>query len=741
MTSLSLAAMLAVFSAVPARAVERSYEYTSPPQVETRTAYPSSYAPPAIHYIPAQNNYTPPPSYSQPYVPQGNYPAQNNYGPKPVAPYVPHWDSGPSLPPVMIEFQDTFSDAVKTYLGEHAGSDGAASVKDEATGGQLRIRRPQLIPGSLVQLSRTEFRGRVKVQVVSGAQTAELEVHVIKDWDWEVSKISVAALDGVARGGYGAVRQAPAATASAPRPKAPAQLTSEVLFSEPSGNNRLDGGETGMLTVTVSNKGKGPAYAVRLLAHLPAAVPGLTVPAEVLVGELKPGQSAKREVTIEASEDVAAARAKLQVDVKEANGFDGDSMLIEFETRAFEKPRLEVAAITIGGTGIVKAGETAALTVTIRNAGAGPASAAVAHLVLSSPDLFLSGEPTASLGTLAPGQSAKVEFEFFVNKRYKAKALPVAVSVTEATGRHGMAASSLGLALGQGAPMRVMAIRGRAEAAAPAAEAEEENVDEPPKTKTPIDPEAYAVLIGIEKYRDVPGVDYAARDAQTWHAYLTRSMGFDSRNVILLQNERATLTDLATYLGPWLKDRVTAKSRVFIFYAGHGSPDPKSGEGYLIPHDGNPNYLETKAFPLRRLYANLASLPSKDVTVALDSCFSGVGGRSVLAKGTRPLVHMDKAGMAPGGDVVVLAASGGDQISSFYPPGQHGLLTYFLLKGLQGAADGDTDGRVTTSELFSYVRPAVEREANHQHVEQTPTITPALDRLGDKGRRVWLDRR
>lgn len=249
-----------------------------------------------------------------------------------------------------------------------------------------------------------------------------------------------------------------------------------------------------------------------------------------------------------------------------------------------------------------------------------------------------------------------------------------------------------------------------------------ESVDAPPAVKAFADPDALAVVIGVEKYREsgIPAVEYAASDAKAMHAYLTRAMGFDEKNVILLTNERATKSDLEKYLGPWLENRATSKSRVFVYFAGHGSPDPKTGDAYLMPYEGDPTYTKSSGYPLKSLYATLAALPTKNVTVALDSCFSGAGQRSVIAAGARPLVNVKVA--APEGAAVVLAAAAGDQISGSYPEGRHGLMTYFLLKGLRGAADEDKDGAVTTRELFAFVRPNVEREARKANREQTPLL-------------------
>lgn len=249
------------------------------------------------------------------------------------------------------------------------------------------------------------------------------------------------------------------------------------------------------------------------------------------------------------------------------------------------------------------------------------------------------------------------------------------------------------------------------------------DVDIPPAAKTAANPDAYAVVIGIEKYRQkgLPGVDYAARDAETMQRYLVQSMGYDSANVILLQNEGATKTDLAKHFGPWLSNRMTKKSRVFIYYAGHGAPNPATGKGYLAPYEGDPNYTKITAFPIQALFDGLAKLPAKDVTVVLDACFSGAGGRSLLAKGARPLVTTVKT--TAGSNTTILSAASGAQVSVSYPKGRHGLLSYFLFEGLHGAADANKDGSIDTGELFTYVRSKVRREARKQNFEQTPELT------------------
>lgn len=47
------------------------------------------------------------------------------------------------------------------------------------------------------------------------------------------------------------------------------------------------------------------------------------------------------------------------------------------------------------------------------------------------------------------------------------------------------------------------------------------------------------------------------------------------------------------------------KSDVFIYYSGHGSPDPITNEAYLVPTDCDPAMMGLTAYPLNVLYSNL----------------------------------------------------------------------------------------------------------------------------------------
>jgi len=260
------------------------------------------------------------------------------------------------------------------------------------------------------------------------------------------------------------------------------------------------------------------------------------------------------------------------------------------------------------------------------------------------------------------------------------------------------------------------------------------DVDTVPRERNPERRNAYALVVGIEQYRErLPRADFADHDAILMHEYLTKVLGYQEENVMVRLDEKAARSDLEKYLEQWLPNRVEKDDSVFVYFSGHGAPNPKTAEAYLVPYDGDPAFLDSTGYPLKRLYDKLAKLPAAEVVVVLDTCFSGAGGRSVIARGMRPVGLSVENPILASGNTVVLAASAGDQVASTYEQKGHGLLTYFFLKGLQGDASRDNDGTLELAKLYTYLRPQVERIARREfNNEQTPQLlgNPEILRKG-----------
>jgi len=243
---------------------------------------------------------------------------------------------------------------------------------------------------------------------------------------------------------------------------------------------------------------------------------------------------------------------------------------------------------------------------------------------------------------------------------------------------------------------------------------------ENPRYRTPERSADLAVVVGIEKYSDLPEALYAENDAAAMREHF-EALGVPVRNIAFLSGPKAGRASMEKYLEDWLPRLVKPSSRVYFYFSGHGSPDPKTGEPYLVPWDGDANFLARTAYPVKRLYDKLASLGAAETVVMLDACFSGGGGRSVLPKGARPLVAKTEA-VAPSGTVAALTAAAGDEITSGLDAARHGAFTYYLLKGLNGAA-ANGSGKITLRSLHEYLKPRVQDEARRLNRDQTPQLS------------------
>ena len=238
-----------------------------------------------------------------------------------------------------------------------------------------------------------------------------------------------------------------------------------------------------------------------------------------------------------------------------------------------------------------------------------------------------------------------------------------------------------------------------------------------------MDEKDLAVVIGIEKYQSLPKSDYSKNDAGIVKDYI-KALGFQERNIEFITDEKATKSGIAKSIEAWLPNRAKKDSRVFIYYSGHGAPNPSTGEAFIVPYDGDPNYLEDTGYPLKRLYDKLGKLQVAEVIVLLDSCFSGAGGRSVLAKGARPLVMMAATGSLSS-NMAVMTATQGNQISTSSPDKGHGVFTYYFLKAIK-------EGKKNLAEIYETIKPQVEDEAKQLNVQQSPSLNPGADKI--KGR-------
>jgi hypothetical protein len=249
----------------------------------------------------------------------------------------------------------------------------------------------------------------------------------------------------------------------------------------------------------------------------------------------------------------------------------------------------------------------------------------------------------------------------------------------------------------------------------------------PMKRKAATNSDAIALIVGVADYASAvaPAV-YADTDAQVFYDYAVEKLGVPASRIEMLINDAADEKGMLLAVKRWLT-RVAkpGKSDVYVFFAGHGLASDDGENMYLLPYDGAPELLDDTAILRDRLFQDIASAKPRSVTVFLDTCYSGATRGTEMLIASRPIAIRAKEKSIPEGFTLITAAAG-DETAKPLEETRHGMFSYFLMKGMEGEADGNGDNQITAGELHYYVQQNVVQQSSGT---QTPTIKGNLDRV------------
>jgi len=233
-----------------------------------------------------------------------------------------------------------------------------------------------------------------------------------------------------------------------------------------------------------------------------------------------------------------------------------------------------------------------------------------------------------------------------------------------------------------------------------------------------------AVIVGIERYPFVAPVPGAARNAEDWHLYLTKTRGVPVGQVKLLRDSEASLEDIRD-AAAWAAGVVKPGGTLWFVFIGHGAPHKDGQDGVLIGVDAQQRAESLYNRSLRRseLMTILGKGRQESAVVVLDACFSGrTAEGKELVKGLQPLIALAAAGAWP--KAAVFTAARSDQFAGPLPGASRPAFSYLMLGALRGWADADKDGTVTSQEALAYTQSSL--EALLKDRRQTPELLGAL---------------
>jgi hypothetical protein len=254
----------------------------------------------------------------------------------------------------------------------------------------------------------------------------------------------------------------------------------------------------------------------------------------------------------------------------------------------------------------------------------------------------------------------------------------------------------------------------------------------PNNVKVKTDKNKIAIIIGIEKYENLTNLDakYANRDAKAFRTYATRALGIKPSNIKMLIDDKATRSQALKAFKLWLP-KIAGKGGkdIHIFFAGHGLASDNGEDLYILPQDGESSLLEDTAISRVELISLINKVNPKSVTMFFDTCYSGqTRDERMLVASLRPIRIVADEQETPD-NFTIFTASNYDQTSGSIEEAEHGMFSYYLMKGLEGKADENKDKKITNGELITYLKDNVSQEAFTQNRQQDPMLAGDPDKI------------
>lgn len=239
--------------------------------------------------------------------------------------------------------------------------------------------------------------------------------------------------------------------------------------------------------------------------------------------------------------------------------------------------------------------------------------------------------------------------------------------------------------------------------------------DESIKSEKTTEVKIWAVIVGVAKYEHMPALKYADDDAYRIYAHLKSPEGgaLKEDQIRVLIDEDATRNNILRAMNEVFM-RADENDVVMLYFSGHGL------EGTFIPidYDGFSNAIKHE-----EIKEILSKSKAKHKVCYADACHSG---SLLAAKGgynSKLLYFYEEIDRTNGGTAFMMSSKGKEY--SLEDGGlRQGIFSHYLIKGLRGEADKNSNKTITIRELFDYVSKGVKE---YTVGAQTPLIAGDYD--------------
>lgn len=236
--------------------------------------------------------------------------------------------------------------------------------------------------------------------------------------------------------------------------------------------------------------------------------------------------------------------------------------------------------------------------------------------------------------------------------------------------------------------------------------------------------EKFAFLVGVRSYKwDGAQLDleYTEADVDELSRLLLKR-GYARKNIQLLTQWSESDNPELAPTGANIRRRLSQllescipDDRVLIAITGMGGDLGGSNMYCYLPADANPKQLDS-VITLNDFYAMLGKCRAMSKVLLVDTC------QTVVQEEWQGVAQKPPEGLA------ILFACSPKEASFEHADLRHGVFSYHLLKGLDGAADKNGDGAIALRELYEYTRDGVTRFVGEKYApsSQSPRMVSTL---------------
>ncbi len=225
----------------------------------------------------------------------------------------------------------------------------------------------------------------------------------------------------------------------------------------------------------------------------------------------------------------------------------------------------------------------------------------------------------------------------------------------------------------------------------------------------------HALVIGNNDYKQMRALKTAVADAREVARVLELDYGFQVR---LLVN--ASRYEILAALND-MREKLTEKDNLLIYYAGHGELDERNQRGYWLPVDAEPNSTANWISNIA-ITDVLNSMTVQQLLVVADSCYAGTLTRSSVGRLEGGLSEGERTRllsvMAKQRSRMVLTSGGVEPVLDS-AGGVHSAFAQAFLGVLRANV-----GLLPGQELFGHLRLRVASVADRVQMRQVPEYAP-----------------